>query len=144
LTGPTNRPEGPNGTEDDRGQTRPAGDSLTRYSPAAAIPSSLGEFREYFDAQIAGDTIAVTRTAKEIADVILEAPLPTLMRLFAPAHRLATAAQLPRRLRSEYDLQWSPLHALTLPLAARSLKLTAWPLMLVASKLTPPIRAAAA
>jgi len=113
-------------------------------TPAAAIPSSLGEFREYFDAQIAGDTIAVTRTAKEIADVILEAPLPTLMRIFAPAHRRATAAQLPRRLRREYDLHWGPLHALTLPLAARSLKLTAWLVMLAASKLTPPIRAAAA
>jgi uncharacterized protein (DUF2236 family) len=113
-------------------------------TPAAAIPSTLGEFREYFDAQVAGDTITVTRTAKEIADVILEAPLPTLMRLFAPAHRLATAAQLPRRLRREYDLHWGPLQALTLPLAARSLKLTAWPVMLAASKLTPPIRAAAA
>jgi uncharacterized protein (DUF2236 family) len=113
-------------------------------TPAAAIPSSLDEFREYFDAQIAGDTLAVTPPARAIADVILDAPLPTLIRLFAPAHRLATAAQLPRRLRREYDLQWSPLHALTLPLAARSLKLTAWPLMLVASKLTPPIRAAAA
>jgi uncharacterized protein (DUF2236 family) len=113
-------------------------------TPAAAIPSTLGEFREYFDAQIAGDTLAITQTAKEIADVILEAPLPPLMRLFAPAHRLATAAQLPRRLRREYDLHWGPLHALTLPLAARSLKLTAWPVMLAASKLTPPIRAAAA
>ena len=113
-------------------------------TPAAAIPSTLREFREYFDAQVAGGTITVTRTAKEIADVILEAPLPTLMRLFAPAHRLATAAQLPRRLRREYDLHWGPLQALTLPLAARPLKLTAWPVMLAASKLTPPFRAAAA
>jgi len=113
-------------------------------TPASVLPATLGEFREYFDAQIAGDTLVVTRTAKEIGDVILEAPLPTLMRLFAPAHRLATAAQLPPRLCREYDLHWGPLHALTLPLAARSLKLTAWPVMLAASKLTPEIRAAAA
>lgn len=113
-------------------------------TPAAAIPSTLGEFREYFDAQIAGDTIAVTDTAKEIAAVILKAPLPAPIRMFAPAHRLATAAQLPPRLRHEYGLRCSPLHVLALALAARSLKLTAWPVLLVASKFTPPVRAAAA
>src|SRR5207244_8971139 len=32
-------------------------------TPAAVLPSSLGEFREYFDAQLATDTIAVTQTA---------------------------------------------------------------------------------
>jgi uncharacterized protein (DUF2236 family) len=107
-------------------------------TPPAAVPGSLGDFREYFDAQIGGDTIAVTPTARKIADVILDAPLPALMRIFAPAHRLATAAQLPSRLRCEYGLRWGPLHALALPLAARSLKLTAWPALLVASRLTPP------
>ena len=113
-------------------------------TPAAVLPSSLAEFRDYFDAQLATDTIAVTQTAKEIAAVILEAPLPAPMRMFAPAHRLATAAQLPPRLRSEYGLRCRPLHVLALALAARSLKLTAWPVLLVASKLSPPARAAAA
>jgi uncharacterized protein (DUF2236 family) len=113
-------------------------------TPAAVLPSSLGEFCEYFDAQLAGDTIAVTPAAKEIAAVILEAPLPAPMRMFAPAHRLATAAQLPPRLRREYGLRCGPLHVLALALAARSLKLTAWPVLLVASKLSPPVRAAAA
>lgn len=113
-------------------------------TPAASIPGSLGEFRDYFDAQITADTIAVTPTAREIADVILNAPLPALMRVFAPAHRLATAAQLPCRLRREYGLRWSPLHALALPPAARSLRLTAWPALLLASRLAPPVKEAAA
>lgn len=112
-------------------------------TPAAVLPPNLADFRDYFGAQLTGDTIAVTETATEIAAVILEAPLPAPMRLFAPAHRLATAAQLPPRLREEYGLRWSPLHALALTAAARSLKLTAWPVLLVASRLGPPARAAA-
>jgi uncharacterized protein (DUF2236 family) len=113
-------------------------------TPDAVIPATLAEFREYFHAQLASGTIAVTPIAKEIAAVILDARLPLLIRMFAPAHRLATAAQLPPRLRREYGLRWTPLHAVALPLAARSLKLTAWPVLLAASKLSPPIRAAAA
>jgi uncharacterized protein (DUF2236 family) len=113
-------------------------------TPAAVIPPTLAEFREYFDAQLASDTIAVTPIANDIAVVILQAPLPSLIRMFAPAHRLATAAQLPPRVRREYGLRWTPLHAVALPLAARSLKLTAWPVLLAASKLSPPVRVAAA
>jgi len=113
-------------------------------TPTDVIPRSLDEFCAYFDAQIAGSTIVVTPPAKEIADVILDAPLPALMRMFAPTHRLATAAQLPNRLRSEYGLPWNPRRALTLQVAARSLKLTAWPVLLAASKFSPPLKAAAA
>ncbi len=113
-------------------------------TPADVIPRSLGEFRAYFDAQIAGSTIVVTPPAQEIADVILDAPLPALLRMFAPTHRLATAAQLPPRLRNEYALRWSPRHAFTLQVAARALKLTAWPVLLAASKFSPPLKTAAA
>jgi len=113
-------------------------------TPASVIPVTLGEFREYFDAQIASDTITVTEPAREIAKVILDAHLPRPIQLFAPAHRLATSTLLPRRLQHEYGLRCSPLHRLTLPLAARSLKLTAWPILLAASRLAPPSWAAAA
>jgi uncharacterized protein (DUF2236 family) len=112
-------------------------------TPAAVIPRTLAEFRDYFEAQIESETITVTPVAREIADVILHAPLPVPMQLFTPAHRLATAAQLPPRLRDEYGLRWTPLHAALLPPAARSVKLTAWPFVLVAAHLRPP-RAAAA
>ncbi len=104
-------------------------------TPASVIPKSLGEFRGYFEAEIAGTTIEVTPPAREIAAVILDAPLPAPMRFIAPAHRLATCAHLPPRLRAEYGLQQRHLHALTLPLAARSVKLAAWPLLLAAKSL---------
>jgi uncharacterized protein (DUF2236 family) len=107
---------------------------------AAVIPRSLADFRDYFAAQLAGKAITVTPPATEVAAVILEAPLPSPVRLLVPAHRLATAGLLPPRLRHEYGLSWTPLHAFALPLAARSLRLTAAPALVAASHLTPSPR----
>jgi uncharacterized protein (DUF2236 family) len=76
--------------------------------------------------------------------VILEAPLPSPLRLLAPAHRLSTAGLLPPKLRGDYRLRWTPLHQLALPLAARSLHLSAAPLLRLVSKLAPPARPLAA
>jgi uncharacterized protein (DUF2236 family) len=106
-------------------------------TPASVIPSSLAEFREYFAAQTADETITVTDPARDVAAVILDAPLPAPMRLLVPAHRLATAGLLPPRLRQEYGLRWGPLHELALPFAARSVRLTTTPAMMVASRFTP-------
>jgi uncharacterized protein (DUF2236 family) len=110
--------------------------------PAAVIPPTLDDFRAYFDEQIRADTITVTPIARRIAAVIMRAPLPVPLRLFAPAHRLATPAQLPQRLRREYGFRWTPLHRLALPAAGWSLKLTATPAMLAASRR--PLRTAMA
>ena len=106
-------------------------------TPASVIPPSLPEFRDYFAAEIAGETIAVTAPAREVADVILDAPLPAPMRLLVPAHRLATTGLLPPRLRYEYGLRWGPLRELVLPVAARSLRLATTPALIAASRLTP-------
>ena len=112
--------------------------------PAEIIPARLNDFHDYFQAQIESDNISVTQIARDIAQVILDAPLPAPLRMIAPAHRLATRAQLPPTLRDQYQLHWSPLHALALPLAARSLRLTATPLLLAASHLRrSPVSAAA-
>jgi uncharacterized protein (DUF2236 family) len=105
------------------------------------IPRTLAEFRDYFAAQIASPTITVTALAAEIAAVILDAPLPAPLRMLAPAHRLATAAQLPPRIRSEYGLRWTPLHELALPVAASAVKLTTKPALRAASRLAPAARA---
>jgi uncharacterized protein (DUF2236 family) len=113
-------------------------------TPAAVLPRTLADFREYFRAQIESSTIAVTPVAQEIAEVILRAPLPFPLQMLAPAQRLATIAQLPPRLQREYGLRWTPLHAQLLPLAARSLRLIAWPVLLAAARLRPPPARAAA
>jgi uncharacterized protein (DUF2236 family) len=106
-------------------------------TPASVIPRSLADFREYFAAQISGETIAVTAPAKEVAAVILEARLPAPLRVFVPAHRLSTAGLLPPPLRGQYGLRWSTLHELALQLAARSMRITT-PILAAASRLTPP------
>jgi uncharacterized protein (DUF2236 family) len=105
--------------------------------PAATLPPTLGDFCAYFDEQVHSDTIRVTPVARRIAAVIMRAPLPVPLRLFAPAHRLATPAQLPPRLRREYGFRWTPLHRLALPTAGWSLKLTATPALFAASRLRP-------
>jgi uncharacterized protein (DUF2236 family) len=106
-------------------------------TPDSVIPGSLEEFREYFAAELEGGDICVTKPGRDVASVILQAPMPAPLRLLAPAHRLSTAGLLPPRLREEYGLRWSTLHERSLPLAARSLKLGATPLLYIASRLAP-------
>jgi uncharacterized protein (DUF2236 family) len=106
-------------------------------TPACVIPRSLADFREYFSAQISGDTIAVTAPAKEVAAAILEAHLPIPLRVFVPAHRLSSAGLLPPLLRDQYGLRWSTFHELALQLAAHSMRITATPVLAAASRLTP-------
>jgi uncharacterized protein (DUF2236 family) len=113
-------------------------------TPDAVLPRSLGDFHDYFASQLAGTTITVTPPARDVAEVILEAPLPAPMRLLVPAHRLATAGFLPPRLRDEYGLRWSPFHELALPLAAQSVRFATTPVLIAASRLTPLPRELAA
>jgi uncharacterized protein (DUF2236 family) len=100
----------------------------------SAIPATLADFREYVRDRLASPEICVTAPARDVAKVILEAPLPTPLRLLAPAHRLATAALLPPRLREEYGLGWSRAHAMQLTLAAPSLRVLAAPLFRLAGR----------
>jgi uncharacterized protein (DUF2236 family) len=113
-------------------------------TPASVIPPSLAEFRDYFAAQVASERITVTPPAREVASVILDAPLPAVMRVLVPALRLATAGLLPPKLRREYELRWSPFHELALPLAAQSVRLITTPVLLAASWMAPPLREHAA
>jgi uncharacterized protein (DUF2236 family) len=106
--------------------------------PSTALPARLADFRDYLGAQLAGREICVTAPAREVAEVILEAPLPPPLRVLVPAHRLATAALLPQRFREEYGLRWSRAHALPLALAARSLHVLAVPLLRTAGRIAPP------
>jgi uncharacterized protein (DUF2236 family) len=104
-------------------------------TPAAVIPRSLDEFREYVAAQIESGPITATAPARAVAEVILAAPLPAPMRMLVPAHRLATAATLPPRLREEYGLRFGPAHRVALHIAARAVRVTATPALLAASHL---------
>ncbi len=107
-------------------------------TPDDVIPDTLGDFRDYLRDRLAGDEIQVTEPAREVARVILRAPLPLPLRLLAPAHRLSTAAFLPGRLRREYGLVWTRSRAAMLRGAAQTIKVAAYPLFLAAARITPP------
>jgi uncharacterized protein (DUF2236 family) len=113
-------------------------------TPAEIIPPSLSEFEEYFESRLADGTITVTPPARDVAAVIVEAALPAPMRVLVPAHRLATAGLLPTRLRAEYGMRWTALHDLALPVAARSMRLVAAPVVAAAARFNAPVESLAA
>jgi uncharacterized protein (DUF2236 family) len=104
-------------------------------TPPGVLPPTYDDFCDYFDAQIASDTITVTEPAREVAAVILATPLPAPLRVLAPAHRLATTCILPPRLRREYGLRWSPLERLAMPFASRTVRYGTRPALTVAARL---------
>jgi uncharacterized protein (DUF2236 family) len=106
-------------------------------TPSDVLPRTYRAFREYFAAQLAGETITVTQPAREVAAVILATPLPPPLRVLAPAHRLSTACILPPRLRREYGLGWGRLHRLALPLASQTLRYGSRPALTVAARIRP-------
>lgn len=103
-------------------------------TPGEALAGSYDEFRARFEAQVRSDTITVTRPAREVARVILAAPLPAPLRLLAPAHRLATARILPAELRCQYGLRWTPIHDLALPLAGATVRYGSAPILSAAGR----------
>ena len=107
-------------------------------APARVLPRSYREFEDYFEAQLASGVITVTQPAREVASVILSTPLLGPLRGLVPAHRLATTRILPRRLREEYELRWTALHELALPLASQSVRYGSLPVLAVAARIRPP------
>jgi uncharacterized protein (DUF2236 family) len=113
-------------------------------TPAEVIPPTLTEFREYLHERFRSPEIVVTEPARQVAEVILRAPLPLPLRVLAPTHRLSTSALLPERLRREYGLPWSRARAATLRASTHSISVLAVPLFLAAQKLALPVAAPAA
>jgi uncharacterized protein (DUF2236 family) len=106
-------------------------------TPAEVLPATLADLREYFDAQVGSETISVTEPARAIASTVLRARFPVPMRMLNPAHRLATTALLPPRIRSEYGLHLTALQRPLVTAAGHSLRFGAWPVLRVASRLRP-------
>ena len=103
--------------------------------PAHVLPDSYEGFRTYFESQVRSDAITVTEPAREVAEVILAAPLPAPLRLLAPAHRLATSRILPAKLRAQYGLRWTGLHERALPLAGATVRYGTAPVLSAAARL---------
>jgi uncharacterized protein (DUF2236 family) len=83
-------------------------------TPSRVIPPTLDDFRDYFDRMLEGEEIVVTDKAREIANAVLNPPLPFLLRPAMDVVKLVTASLLPARLRRDYGLAWDPVRAAAL------------------------------
>ena len=106
-------------------------------TPESAIPPTLMTFQAYFAAQIDGATITVTQPARDVAAAVMRPPLPGLVRMVAPAHRLATVALLPPRIRDEYGFALTSAQRPLVAAAGRSLRWGAWPVLRIAARVRP-------
>src|SRR5581483_5194075 len=110
---------------------------LMLWVHATLVEASLSAYQRFHE-PLSGEE--QERYYREMAVVarIFAAPLPIVLQPLRPAHRLATAAQLPARLRAGYGLGWTPAHALTLRVLAQTVKITASPMLRAAACLRPP------
>jgi uncharacterized protein (DUF2236 family) len=76
--------------------------------PRSRMPKTFGAFNEYFAGMLESDSIAVTTALTDVVDATLRPPLPPVARPLVEALNLATVGLLPKRLRAELGLPWSP------------------------------------
>ena len=73
--------------------------------PADVLPATIGDFWEYWHAQLAGTELAITDDARRVAAVVLDPPLPRPLRPLRPVAELATLGLLPTELQERYGLR---------------------------------------
>lgn len=76
--------------------------------PDDAMPESWPAFQRYMDAMLAGDVLAASRPAKEMARFLFRPPRP----IAGPAvgwYKMLTTSLLPPRMRAEFDLPYGKL-----------------------------------
>jgi len=93
--------------------------------PEEVVPADWTAFRRYWDRMLASDAIAVSATARSLADFLLRAPAWWL----GPAWhwlRIVTARLLPPRLRDEFGLPFGPLERSVSEASLAALGATWW------------------
>ena len=93
--------------------------------PDALLPADWDGFTRYWEAMLASDTIHVSTTARELADLLLRPPSILLV----PAWRwlrVMTARLLAPRLRDEFGLPFGPLERASAETSLAALRATWW------------------
>jgi uncharacterized protein (DUF2236 family) len=94
---------------------------------ASQLPDSL---EDYIQAMLAGEDLAVTDEARELAvRIVLHPPVPLAVRPVLELANFVTIGLLPARLRREYRLRWNPAHSLALAGGAEYAKRLVVPLL---------------
>lgn len=74
--------------------------------PDEILPPTLEAFNTYMDTMLAGDSLAVTNTARRLAWGVLDPSVGFVQDACAWLLRFVTAGLLPERFRTAYGLQW--------------------------------------
>jgi uncharacterized protein (DUF2236 family) len=74
--------------------------------PKGATPATLADFEAYMYWMLAGNTLAITPEARNVARLVMHMPAPPAVRPFLAATEQITVAILPPRLREMYGLSW--------------------------------------
>lgn len=82
--------------------------------PEKLIPLTLDAFDEYMRVMFSSDELAVSSESKEIAEAILNPPLPIGLRQGARSTNIFTIGLLPPLLRERYGFGWNPAWELAL------------------------------
>jgi uncharacterized protein (DUF2236 family) len=109
--------------------------------PRRRLPDTFADFNDYFQAMLAGDTLGVTDSLRDVVDATLHPALPFVARPLVEALNLATVGMLPPRLRDELGLPWGPKRERLLA-ASRTLLRTVMPVLPSLVRDFPPARSA--
>jgi uncharacterized protein (DUF2236 family) len=91
--------------------------------PRDAAPASYQDFRDYYEAILAGDGLWLTDEARYVGHATaFEIPMPATMQPAKALHDLIMLGSLPARVRRIYRLTWTPAHALVFKAAARAVR----------------------
>jgi uncharacterized protein (DUF2236 family) len=118
--------------------------SLARLfgTPDEAIPETLGDFEAYKRSLLDSDVICVTPEARELAQSVLDPPLPAVARPAWEVVKFATAGFLPRKLRQGYGFAWTPAHRALLAGSAAYARRAVIPLLPDLARALPSARSA--
>ncbi len=76
--------------------------------PENILPPTMEDFRNYMNDMLTGDSLAVTDTARYLANAVLYPDVGFLPGLSATLLRFVTGGLLPDRFRGEFGLAWGP------------------------------------
>jgi uncharacterized protein (DUF2236 family) len=109
--------------------------------PATLMPPTLAEFRAYMQEMMAGDHLAITPAAREVARVVMRMPAPAVLRPLLAATEQVTVWLLPPRLRELYGFTWDRRRQALLEVWAAGTR-RVLPLLPPVARQTPQARAA--
>lgn len=91
--------------------------------PPEVAPGSWGEFREWFDARLAGDEMGLTDEARHVGrGVAFRIPVPRIESPVLELHNLVLLGSLPSRVRELYGLPWDAGRELMFRTSTRAIR----------------------